>query len=94
MPAALGMLASSGIGRVTVTRALRAAFFSTGDELRSIGQPLGPGDIYDSNRYTLHGMLQRQGVELIGGHFLLHTTFMDAEKHGCDAQWRHQTGGA
>ncbi len=41
------------------------AFFSTGDELRSIGEPLDPGCVYDSNRYTLHGMLRRLNVELI-----------------------------
>jgi molybdopterin molybdotransferase len=44
---------------------LRVAFFSTGDELVSIGSPLGEGQIYDSNRYTLHGMLSRLGVEFI-----------------------------
>ena len=41
------------------------AFFSTGDELCSIGEPLQLGQIYDSNRYTLHGMLTRLGIELI-----------------------------
>jgi molybdopterin molybdotransferase len=41
------------------------AFFSTGDELRSIGEPLRPGDVYDSNRYSLHGMLQRADAELL-----------------------------
>ena len=44
----------------------RVAFFSTGDELRSIGQPLGEGDVYDSNRYTLFGMLSRLGVDIAG----------------------------
>ncbi len=58
-PAELGMLASLGIDEVSVYRKLRVAFFSTGDELRSIGQPLGEGEIYDSNRYTLYGMLTR-----------------------------------
>src|SRR5690606_15751792 len=43
----------------------RVAFFSTGNELRSIGEPLDEGCVYDSNRYTLHGMLQRLGVDLI-----------------------------
>jgi len=65
MPADLGLLASLGVAEVPVRRRLRVAFFSTGDELRSIGEPLGPGQIYDSNRYTLHGMLRRLGVELI-----------------------------
>ncbi len=64
-PADLGLIASLGIGDVTVTRRLRVAFFSTGDELCSIGEPLGEGQIYDSNRYTLHGMLQQAGVETI-----------------------------
>ena len=50
-------IASLGIGEVTVYRRLRVAFFSTGDELVSIGQPLGEGQIYDSNRYTIYGML-------------------------------------
>jgi molybdopterin molybdotransferase len=44
---------------------LRVAFFSTGDELRSIGELLREGEIYDSNRYTLYGMLTRMGVDLI-----------------------------
>jgi molybdopterin molybdotransferase len=63
-PADLGLIASLGIGEVAVRRRLRVAFFSTGDELASIGQPLAPGQVYDSNRYTLHGMLSRLGVEL------------------------------
>lgn len=64
-PAELGLLASLGLGEVKVRRRLRVAFFSTGDELRSIGEPLEPGMIYDSNRYTLHGMLARLGCEII-----------------------------
>lgn len=64
-PAELGLLASLGVGEVSVVRPLRVAFFSTGDELVSIGNPLGEGQIYDSNRYTLHGMLRRMGVEVI-----------------------------
>lgn len=65
-PADLGMLASLGRGEVPVRRRLRVAFFSTGDELRSIGEPLEPGQVYDSNRYTLWAMLQRLGmVELL-----------------------------
>ena len=64
-PAELGMIASLGIGEVSVYRKLRVAFFSTGDELKSIGTPLGAGEIYDSNRYTLHGMLVRLGCETI-----------------------------
>jgi len=64
-PAELGMIASLGIGEVSVYRKLRVAFFSTGDELVSIGGLLGAGQIYDSNRYTIYGMLSRLGVETI-----------------------------
>ncbi len=53
----LGLLASAGIGNVTVRRLIKIAFFSTGDELTSLGQPLESGKIYDSNRYTLNGLL-------------------------------------
>jgi len=63
-PAELGLIASLGIGTVAVRRRLRVAFFSTGDELTSIGTPLETGQVYDSNRYTLHGMLARLGVEI------------------------------
>jgi molybdopterin molybdotransferase len=61
----IGVLASLGLAEVSVYRRLRVAFFSTGDELRGVGEPLGPGEIYDSNRYTLHGMLQKLGVDII-----------------------------
>jgi molybdopterin molybdotransferase len=64
-PADLGLLASLGIAEVPVRRRLRVAFFSTGDELRSIGEPLDHGCVYDSNRYTLHGMLTRLGCDII-----------------------------
>ena len=64
-PADLGLIASLGIGEVNVYRKLRVAFFSTGDELTSIGQTLEAGQVYDSNRYTLYGMLVRLGVEVI-----------------------------
>ncbi len=64
-PAELGMIASLGINEVAVYRKLRVAFFSTGDELRSIGQPLAAGEIYDSNRYTLYGMLTKLDCEII-----------------------------
>ncbi|HTS53634.1 MAG TPA: gephyrin-like molybdotransferase Glp [Burkholderiales bacterium] len=64
-PAELGMIASLGIGEVSVYRKLRVAFFSTGDELVPVGGSLEPGQIYDSNRYTLYGMLMRLGVEAI-----------------------------
>jgi molybdopterin molybdotransferase len=64
-PADVGLLASLGFAEVTVRRRLRVAFFSTGDELASIGRPLAPGEVYDSNRYTIHAALTRLGVELI-----------------------------
>ncbi len=61
----LGLIASLGLGELRVYRKLRVAFFSTGDELASIGQALEAGQVYDSNRYTLFGMLTRMGVEII-----------------------------
>src|SRR5437763_9227351 len=64
-PAELGMLASLGISEVGVYRKLRVAFFSTGDELKSIGTPLSVGEIYDSNRYTLYGMLMRLNCDIV-----------------------------
>ena len=64
-PADLGVLASLGIAEVRVWRRLQVAFFSTGDELRSIGERLAEGQIYDSNRYSLYGMLTRLGVDTI-----------------------------
>jgi molybdopterin molybdotransferase len=64
-PADLGLLASIGSAEVGVYRRLRVAFFSTGDELRSLGEPLGPGEIHDSNRYTLYAMLARIGAEIL-----------------------------
>ena len=59
----LGVLGSMGLAEVAVRRRLRVAFFSTGDELRGAGEPLGPGEIYDSNRYTLFAALQALGVD-------------------------------
>jgi molybdopterin molybdotransferase len=64
-PAEIGLMASIGIGEVTVFRKLRVAFFSTGDELVSIGAQPGPGQIFDSNRYTIYGMLARMGFDVI-----------------------------
>lgn len=63
--AEIGLLASLGIGEVTVRRRLRVAFFSTGDEIVSLNRPLEPGQVYDSNRYTLFGLLTQLGVDLI-----------------------------
>jgi len=64
-PADLGLAASIGIAELPVYRRVRVAFFSTGDELRALGEPLDHGAIYDSNRYTLHGMLASLGAEII-----------------------------
>jgi molybdopterin molybdotransferase len=64
-PADLGVLASLGIAQLQVKRKPVVAFFSTGDELMSVGTPLEPGMIYDSNRYSLHGMLAGLPVDII-----------------------------
>ena len=61
----IGVLASLGLAEVGVLRKLKVAFFSTGDELRSVGEVLGPGEIYDSNRYTLYGMLRKLDVDIV-----------------------------
>ena len=61
----LGLIASTGRTEVPTRRALRVAFFSTGDELRSLGQVLEPGQIYDSNRYTIYGMLKNLHIDII-----------------------------
>lgn len=60
-----GLIASLGVGEITVFRRLRVAFFSTGDELVQLGATPGPGQIYDSNRYTLHAMLAGLGCEVM-----------------------------
>jgi molybdopterin molybdotransferase len=64
-PADVGLIASLGIPQVTVRRRLRVAVFSTGNELRNAGEPLEPGCIYDSNRYTLLAAVQRLGFEAL-----------------------------
>jgi len=64
-PAKLGLLASVGVTEFKVIRKPVVAFFSTGDELKGVGQTLQPGDIFDSNRYILFGMLQKMGVDCI-----------------------------
>src|SRR5262245_50360894 len=64
-PADTGLISSLGIGEVTVYRRLRVAFFSTGDELVSIGTQPKEGQIFDSNRYTIHAMLTRMGCEVL-----------------------------
>jgi molybdopterin molybdotransferase len=62
LSAHIGVLASLGLSEIRVHRPLRVAFLATGDELRSVGQPLAQGQIYDSNRYTLYAMLERLGI--------------------------------
>ena len=64
-PAALGLLASLNIAQIAVRRKLRVAFFSTGDEILSLGESPREGAVYDSNRYTLFGLLTRMGVEVL-----------------------------
>lgn len=64
-PAACGLIASLGIAQVPVYRKLRVAYFSTGDEILSLGEPPREGAVYDSNRYTVHGLLTRLGCEVI-----------------------------
>lgn len=63
-PADLGLVASLGIAEIPVYRKLKVAFFSTGDELVGVEKPLQEGQIYDSNRYTLYGMLTRLGAQI------------------------------
>jgi molybdopterin molybdotransferase len=64
-PAALGLVASLGLPDVRVHRRLRVAYFSTGDEVLSLGQAPREGAVYDSNRYTVFGLLTRMGCEVI-----------------------------
>jgi molybdopterin molybdotransferase len=64
-PAACGMLASLGLPSVAVCRRLRVAYFSTGDEILSLGEAPREGAVYDSNRYTTAGLLKRLGCEVI-----------------------------
>jgi molybdopterin molybdotransferase len=64
-PAALGLIASLGLAQVNIRRKVRVAFFSTGDEVLSLGDAPREGAVYDSNRYTLLGLLTRMGVEVI-----------------------------
>ncbi len=59
------MIATLGISHVTVVRKPRVAFFSTGDELKTLGQPLAEGQIYDSNRYGIKPLIENFGCEPI-----------------------------
>jgi molybdopterin molybdotransferase len=64
-PAACGLLASLGLPTVSVWRRPKVAYFSTGDEILSLGEAPREGAVYDSNRYTVAGMVQDLGCELI-----------------------------
>jgi molybdopterin molybdotransferase len=64
-PAACGLLASLGLPEVTVLRRPRVAYFSTGDEILSLGEAPREGAVYDSNRYTVNGLLRHLGCEVI-----------------------------
>ncbi len=63
-PPAIGLLAAVGRDQVTVYRRPRVGLLSTGSELTEVGQPLLPAKIYNSNSYTLRGMLQESGCEV------------------------------
>ncbi|CNI46122.1 molybdopterin molybdotransferase MoeA [Yersinia mollaretii] len=63
--AQLPLLASLGIADIAVFRTLKVAIFSTGDELQAVGQPLGEGQIYDTNRFAVHLMLQQLGCQIV-----------------------------
>lgn len=64
-PAALGLIASLGLPKVTVFRRIKVAYFSTGDEILTLGEPIREGAVFDSNRYTVFGLLKRMGVDVI-----------------------------
>ena len=64
-PARLGLAASLGLKTLPCWRPLRVAYFSTGDEILSLGEAPREGAVYDSNRYTVFGMLKRMGCEVI-----------------------------
>jgi molybdopterin molybdotransferase len=61
----IGLAASVGLQTLPVYEPLEVAMFFTGDELVEPGQKLGAGKIYDSNRYTLHGLLESMGCKII-----------------------------
>ncbi|MDD5215460.1 MAG: molybdopterin molybdotransferase MoeA [Methylococcales bacterium] len=83
----LGLLASAGVENVAVIRQVKIAYFSTGDELVGLGEPLEIGKIYDSNRYSLHGLLQNPCYDIFDGGViaddkaLLKNTLLQAAKN-------------
>ncbi|RUO42732.1 molybdopterin molybdenumtransferase MoeA [Aliidiomarina taiwanensis] len=85
-PVDIGMLASLGVAQVKVFMPLKVAVFSTGDELVLPGQAKQDFQIYDSNRYVLHAMLERMGFEVLNlglvadDPALIEATFRDAAK--------------
>ena len=64
-PADIGLLASLGVQQVEVYQKPTVAFFATGDEVKSLGQPLEHGEVYDSNRYTLCSMLSQLNTQVL-----------------------------
>ncbi len=86
-PADIGLLASLGFAEVSVIRKLKVAFFSTGDELRSIGEKLDDGTVYDSNRYILYSMLSRLNIDIVDmgvikdDRELLNNAFLEAAEY-------------
>ena len=64
-PAALGLIASLGMAEVEVFRRIRVAYFSTGNEILSLGETPREGAVFDSNRYTVYGLLTRLGVDMV-----------------------------
>ncbi|WP_413493592.1 molybdopterin molybdotransferase MoeA [Morganella psychrotolerans] len=63
--AQLPMIASLGLAEIPVMHKLKVAVFSTGDELQAVGQPLGDGQIYDTNRFAVSLMLEKLGCDVI-----------------------------
>lgn len=65
LPQDIGLLSSLGISGIKIQKPLSVAIINTGDEIVASGQPLKPGQIYDSNSYTLHALLQKLGFNII-----------------------------
>ena len=82
----LGVLASLGFAELKVRRRPRVAFFSTGDELRSIGETLAEGEVYDSNRYSLFALLTELGVDMVD------LGVVKDDRHALEAGFREASG--